>query len=97
MYTWEEINTILHQCRRCSLCQSRKQPVMGQGSHTARIMLVAEAPGAQEDQQGIPFVGRSGEVLDRLLQDCGLSREEIYITNILKNEEAALRLIDDIM
>lgn len=47
-------------------------------------MLIAEAPGGQEDQQGIPFVGRSGEILDRLLGDCGLSREEIYITNILK-------------
>ncbi len=57
---------------------------MGRGSHEAEIMLIAEAPGAQEDQQGIPFVGRSGEILDRLLQDCGLSRDEIYITNILK-------------
>ena len=67
MYTWEEINIMLHQCRRCSLCQSRKQPVMGQGSHTARIMLVAEAPGAQEDQQGITFVGPAGRILDVLL------------------------------
>ena len=47
-------------------------------------MLIAEAPGGEEDRQGIPFVGRSGEILDRLLKDCGLSREEIYITNILK-------------
>lgn len=47
-------------------------------------MLIAEAPGEQEDRQGTPFVGRSGEILDRLLQDCGLRRDEIYITNILK-------------
>lgn len=57
---------------------------MGRGSHEAAIMLIAEAPGGQEDQQGIPFVGRSGEILDRLLQDCGLDRDQIYITNILK-------------
>ncbi len=50
----------------------------------ADIMLIAEAPGAQEDQQGVPFVGRSGEVLDRLLLECGLGREELYITNIIK-------------
>lgn len=48
------------------------------------LMLIAEAPGAQEDAQGTPFVGRSGEVLDKLLQEAGLSREDLYITNILK-------------
>ena len=57
---------------------------MGRGNYHADIMFIAEAPGAQEDQQGIPFVGSSGEILDSLLQDCGLTREEIYITNILK-------------
>lgn len=57
---------------------------MGRGSRQAELMLIAEAPGGEEDRQGILFVGRSGEVLDRLLKDCGLTREEIYITNILK-------------
>lgn len=57
---------------------------MGRGDHQAGLMLIAEAPGNQEDQQGLPFVGRSGEILDKLLQDCGLTREEIYITNIVK-------------
>lgn len=57
---------------------------MGRGSREADIMVIAEAPGGEEDRQGIPFVGRSGEILDRLLRDCGLTREEIYITNILK-------------
>ena len=47
-------------------------------------MLIAEAPGGEEDLQGLPFVGRSGEVLDKLLRDCGLTRKEIYMTNILK-------------
>lgn len=83
-YTWNDIEQHIAVCTQCPLGQTRNLPVMGRGSRQAEIMLIAEAPGGQEDQQGIPFVGRSGEVLDRLLQDCGLRREEIYITNIIK-------------
>lgn len=83
-YTWNDIEQHIAVCTQCPLGQTRNLPVMGRGSHEADIMLIAEAPGAQEDQQGIPFVGRSGEILDRLFRDCGLSREEVYITNILK-------------
>lgn len=83
-YTWNDIEQHILACAQCPLSGTRHLPVVGRGSHEADIMLIAEAPGAQEDQQGIPFVGRSGEILDRLLHDCGLSREEIYITNILK-------------
>lgn len=82
--TWNEIEQHVANCTHCPLSQTRHRPVMGRGNRQADLMLVAEAPGAQEDQQGIPFVGRSGELLDSLLRDCGLSREEIYITNILK-------------
>lgn len=83
-YTWNDIEQHIAVCTQCPLSQTRNLPVMGRGSQQAEIMLIAEAPGAQEDQQGIPFVGSSGEVLDSLLQDCGLRREEIYITNIIK-------------
>lgn len=83
-YTWNDIEEHIAVCSQCPLSQTRNRPVMGQGSHQADIMLVAEAPGAQEDREGIPFVGSSGEILDRLLGDCGLNRKEIYITNILK-------------
>lgn len=83
-YTWIEIEQHIAVCTRCPLGQTRQRPVMGRGNHQAQIMLIAEAPGGQEDQHGVPFVGPSGEILDRLLQDCGLTREEIYITNILK-------------
>ena len=83
-YTWNDIEQHISQCTQCPLSQSRHLPVMGRGDHQADIMLIAEAPGGQEDQQGIPFVGRSGEILDSLLRDCGLTREEIYITNIVK-------------
>lgn len=83
-YTWKDIEQHINACQNCPLSRTRHLPVMGRGSHEADIMVIAEAPGGQEDEQGMPFVGRSGEILDRLLKDCGLSREEIYITNILK-------------
>ncbi len=83
-YTWKDIEQHISTCANCPLSRTRHRPVMGRGDHQSDIMLIAEAPGGQEDEQGIPFVGRSGEVLDRLLQECGLSREQIYITNILK-------------
>lgn len=83
-YNWSDIERHIAACTQCPLSQTRNRPVMGRGSHQADIMLIAEAPGGQEDEQGIPFVGRSGEILDRLLQGCGLDRSELYITNILK-------------
>lgn len=83
-YTWNDIEEHIAVCTGCPLSRTRNRPVMGRGDRQADIMLIAEAPGGQEDEQGIPFVGKSGEVLDNLLRDCGLSRKEIYITNILK-------------
>lgn len=82
--TWNDIEQHVAACTQCPLSQTRQQPVMGRGNDQADLMLIAEAPGGQEDQQGIPFVGRSGEILDSLFRDCGLDRKEIYITNILK-------------
>lgn len=83
-YTWNTIEQHIAACANCPLSGTRQRPVMGRGSREADIMFIAEAPGGEEDRQGIPFVGRSGEILDRLLRDSGLTREEIYITNILK-------------
>ncbi len=83
-YTWNDIEEHIAVCTGCPLSRTRNRPVMGRGDRQADIMLIAEAPGGQEDEQGIPFVGKSGEVLDNLLRDCGLGRKEIYITNILK-------------
>lgn len=67
MYTWEELEQFVNNCRACPLCRTRKHPVMGRGDHKGKLMLVAEAPGSQEDLAGIPFVGPSGKVLDELL------------------------------
>lgn len=84
MYTWEELEHFVNNCHNCPLCRTRIHPVMGRGSHHADIMFIAEAPGAREDECGYPFVGPAGKMFDELLADCGLSRDEIYITNIIK-------------
>ena len=71
-------------CARCRLAQTRTQVVFGTGNPRADLMLVGEAPGFHEDKQGLPFVGQAGKLLDRLLADIGLSREDVYIANTLK-------------
>ena len=84
MYTWEELKQFVDHCGRCPLCRTRTHAVMGRGNLKAAVMFVAEAPGRQEDQQAIPFVGPAGHVFDQLLEAASMSREEIYITNIIK-------------
>jgi uracil-DNA glycosylase len=71
-------------CVRCPLAATRTTVVVGSGPHDARLMLVGEAPGFHEDQQGIPFVGAAGQLLDRLLGEIGLSRAEVFVANVLK-------------
>jgi len=71
-------------CKKCVLCKKRINPVIGQGSFKAKIMFVGEAPGAKEDETGVPFCGRSGKFLDELLKSAKIDREEVYICNIIK-------------
>ncbi len=71
-------------CTDCRLADTRTQVVFGVGSPNARVMFVGEAPGANEDEQGEPFVGAAGQLLDRLIEEIGLTRSEVYITNVLK-------------
>jgi uracil-DNA glycosylase len=71
-------------CTRCRLSQGRTQVVFGAGSPTADLMFVGEAPGFHEDQQGIPFVGAAGKLLEKLLAGIGLQRSDVYIANVLK-------------
>ena len=71
-------------CERCALAKTRTQVVFGVGSHTADLMFVGEAPGFHEDKQGIPFVGAAGQLLSNLLVEIGLSRDDVYIANVLK-------------
>lgn len=73
------------RCTRCTeLCSTRTQTVFGQGKAGAELCFIGEAPGADEDRQGIPFVGAAGQMLNRILVACGLQREEVYICNILR-------------
>jgi len=72
------------ECRKCDLWKSRRNPVPGEGSLDAKIMFIGEAPGYWEDVKGRPFVGAAGKLLDKLLAGIGLSREEVFIGNILK-------------
>jgi len=71
-------------CVKCDLSRSRTQVVFGAGNSDADLMFVGEAPGAEEDRQGLPFVGRSGTLLTRLLEEFGICRDEVFITNALK-------------
>ena len=74
----------LGECRRCGLCERRTNIVFGVGSARARLMFIGEGPGADEDAQGEPFVGRAGQLLDRIIAAMGLSRPEVYIANVVK-------------
>jgi len=71
-------------CRRCKLCDGRSKIVFGDGSARARLMFVGEGPGADEDRQGLPFVGRAGQLLNQIIKAMGFAREEVYIANVVK-------------
>jgi DNA polymerase len=81
----EELAAMVARCRKCGLWKTRSRTVFGTGAVPAAVIFVGEAPGAEEDKQGLPFVGRAGQLLTRMLASIGLTREEVYITNVLKS------------
>ena len=81
---WETLENECRECRKCPLGNTRKNCVFGTGSKSASLMVVGEAPGAEEDKTGIPFVGAAGKHLDRFLEAVGIDRDSVYIANILK-------------
>ena len=81
---YESLVNKIKTCVQCDLCKTRTNAVPGQGSLTSKIMFVGEAPGAREDEVGLPFVGAAGNVLSGMLELIGLSRQEVYIANIIK-------------
>jgi uracil-DNA glycosylase family 4 len=81
---WAELRTAVAACTRCPLSATRTQTVFGVGSLEAKWLIVGEAPGAEEDRQGEPFVGRAGQLLNAMLRAIGLEREEVFIANVLK-------------
>jgi len=82
--TLEQVRADLGDCRRCKLAGGRKTIVFGEGNPHAELVFVGEGPGADEDEQGLPFVGRAGQLLNRMIQVIGMKREEVYICNVVK-------------
>jgi uracil-DNA glycosylase len=81
---WTELRARVAACTRCALSTTRTQTVFGVGNPHADWLVVGEAPGAEEDRRGEPFVGRAGQLLNSMLQAVGLAREQVYIANVLK-------------
>ena len=81
---WQTLKSEAENCVACALSKTRTHVVFGVGNHDANLLIVGEAPGANEDKQGEPFVGRAGQLLNNMLQAIGLARQDIYIANILK-------------
>ncbi len=81
---WPELQAAVSSCTACELHKTRTQTVFGVGDHAAQWMIIGEAPGADEDKQGEPFVGRAGQLLNNMLKALGLRREQVFIANILK-------------
>lgn len=80
----EKIDEEVKNCTKCKLCQTRKNTVFGQGNSNAKIMFVGEGPGADEDLQGLPFVGKAGKLMNQAFLGVGIKRENVYIANIVK-------------
>ena len=82
--TWEELENDCNNCTKCKLCTNRHNVVIGTGNRNAKIMFIGEGPGADEDMQGVPFVGKAGKLMDKAFQGVGIKREDVYIANIVK-------------
>ena len=80
-----EVNKQIKNCRKCRLWQDAKQAVPGEGPDNAKLMLVGQNPGAEEDKTGKPFIGRAGKFLNKVLAKNGIRREEAFVTNIVKH------------
>jgi len=81
---WDALEAAVRDCRLCGLCETRTQTVFGTGERKARLMVIGEAPGAEEDRRGEPFVGRAGQLLNSMLAAAGFERSQVYIANVLK-------------
>ena len=82
--SWQALQESVASCQQCSLAHTRKNTVFGSGSITADWMFIGEAPGAEEDRQGLPFVGRAGQLLTAMISALGLERDQVFIANVLK-------------
>lgn len=81
---WEELEEACNSCKKCKLCNGRKTVVIGVGNKNADIMFIGEGPGADEDTQGIPFVGKAGQLMNKAFAGVEINRDDVYIANIVK-------------
>ena len=93
--TWEELEKSIENCNKCKLCKTRQNIVFGTGNKNAKLMLIGEGPGADEDRLGEPFVGRAGKLMNLAFEAIGLKREDVYIANIVKCRPPANRNPED--
>lgn len=93
--TWEELENSILNCNKCKLCSGRRNIVFGCGNKEANIMLIGEGPGADEDMQGIPFVGKAGILMNKAFEGLGFNRENLYIANIVKCRPPQNRVPED--
>ncbi len=82
--SWEELSDSIKDCKKCGLCEGRTNIVIGVGEHNTNIMLIGEGPGADEDAQGIPFVGKAGQLMNQAFAGLEIDRNKLYIANVVK-------------
>ncbi len=81
---WNDLEKSIKDCKKCQLCTNRTNIVFGDGNKQAEVMFIGEGPGADEDSQGIPFVGKAGQLMNKAFVGIGINRENVYIANIVK-------------
>ena len=81
---WKELENSIINCKKCKLCNNRNNIVFGEGNKQADIMFIGEGPGADEDMQGLPFVGKAGKLMNMAFEGLGIDRKKVYIANIVK-------------
>ena len=81
---WESLEEVVSKCKKCRLCQNRNNIVFGEGNKKTKLMFIGEGPGADEDIQGRPFVGKAGKLMNMAFETVGIDRKTVYITNIVK-------------
>lgn len=92
---WEELEESIKGCRKCKLCTNRTNIVFGIGNKNADVMFIGEGPGADEDRQGEPFVGKAGQLMDKAFQALDIKRQDVYIANIVKCRPPQNRVPED--
>ena len=81
---WEDLEKSIIGCKKCKLCNNRTNIVFADGNKNANVMLIGEGPGADEDKQGVPFVGKAGQLMNKAFEGLGIDRKKLYIANIVK-------------